>query len=30
MHKIIKIVDIITILCYNILKNHLKITKEES
>ena len=30
MQKIIKIIDIITILCYNMVKNYLKMTKEES
>ena len=29
MQKIIKIIDIITILCYNMVKNYLKTTKEE-
>ena len=30
MQKIIKIIDIITILCYNMVKNYLKMTQEES
>ena len=30
MQKIIIIIDIITILCNNMVKNYLKMTKEES